>query len=183
LKRAYADLSRAVGCFAAVIWREIQLTSDIIHQSFERAESGVGLREDLAAITFLLDRQHEELLSRIKELFGSRVAAEDQQRIDELFAPLAGQPLTTKMESLRASLAARVRLCHETRACYDGHTRLVLRVQDCVIEQLILPTLAQYLDAAPAADIESSFVAGYRSFMPNERRHHDNFLEKMLSGS
>jgi hypothetical protein len=166
------------------LW-ELQLTADALHGTFANAANRPDLREDLSLVAFLLNREHEEVVKRVRELFGKRARPADLEPLERAFQALNGETMPRKLVALQASIEARMILTAEASQRFDSHTRLMFRVLACSTKGLILPTLKNLLptgsDHADLSGATSMLVNEYRAFLPGKRGHTDAFLEHLFS--
>ncbi|MCA9729590.1 MAG: hypothetical protein R3E12_08055 [Candidatus Eisenbacteria bacterium] len=173
MKRAYADITASLRSLLGVIEWETTLASRAIHRSAFEEPVATEVREDLAAIHYLLQRQADDVGGRVRELFGRAEPAPEEPRTG------TPSPLGDEVETLLRSVEARSGALHAALGHFDGHTRFLLRMHLCHLDVLVLPSLRGLVDRTTPVE----WRPDYRALDPGRRPHPDDFLQRSFCGS
>jgi hypothetical protein len=207
MKSAYAGVTNWVHFHAGMVWEELQLCNQgwvepsasafmsIPKPAAEAPEELLFFNEEVSSAMWLMNLEHQALIGRTHELFGSRqrlaLTGEIASVFEHKWSPRASLQLTLH------SIGARMALLAEHGRDVDSHTRLLLHRHVTILQHLIVPALDTVLrkatdeivavlppDGGPSARpviSQDELARLYRAFLPEgPRPHPDTFLKFAL---
>lgn len=185
MKKPHADVTRWLQFMAALTWTECRSAAGLLAM-FEAAipscDDRAAASEVLAAVILSLMDEHERLLQRVREQFGSpRAMPTLDESVDS--ALLGDASLGLRLRTLRASIQSRAALFDAEPARYDAHTRLLLAGNARTLREVVDPLLQRleklagsHSTESAAEETEARLYAAYAIHLPAFRPHPDSFL-------
>lgn len=173
MKRVHQETGEWLDAFGGLIELEIRLAAAQLHSRSSDAPFDAKTCELLAAVIFILHREHAEAGTRLRELFGKPGSAQLPAAVTTLFGEVDFADSARCLRLLHGSIASRLAIVREHCARFDGQTRLLLELHACTHDGVTLPMIRRISgDVAGSSELR----ALYETFLPAGVRHPDDFL-------
>jgi hypothetical protein len=172
MKAIHREVGHWLAVFCGLIAHEIRLAAAQVHEFSRAAPFDSNACEVLSGVVFVLQREQDDVLARIREFFGKPEPADLSPPLVATFTAAEAE-WTRGVGVLGRSIASRIAVARKHRALADAHSRLLLELHACAHEGFTLPMLRRL---RPSESLTPDLQSVYAAVLPVRARHPDDFL-------